>query len=591
MTSEAAISPPTEHAPEPGPGRPMRHWLGSDILGVNRAVFLFLALSLALAYVARLRWSGDMYSPDSRYYLVMTLRDLREPVHQALADQYQLTGFTAEPWYFSHQDPTWLMVQSRMLYPFLSAPFVWLFGPYYGMVVVPILALAGGVLAVARTAQRLYGPLAALAAAELMAVCPFLTDLVAALTDALAVGIVALILLNLPLGRRAGGHNLVALALLSVMMCFTRQSMPAAAGMVFGGWLWAWLFPGGGRPRRLRNEWTAPAVVVMGTTTVLQAILSLIAGTHVGGGATTPLPVVGWNIAWEDFHELARGDRFTLLLVLAATLAVLLRFTDVVTGVFLGTAAGTFVIIALGSTPSGMRYEAVLFPVAALGSASFVDAVSPGGTRRRTNGVLQVGTTWWQEDARRIPALAASCVLGVAGMIGWSARHGSASVVNVVPTSPAAAAAGVGTGFDRTPAEHRDGAQILKEGLVAAATMKNTTDSNLWYYFDWRHTTRYRPTGPADPGWASRDSEGTVVVYYGDFSSQQFVDFAGAVSLEGTVDADSLKILARSQSAYGEDLTFTIADQKHMVHRGRATVLYPLHPGLPGTITELVYDS
>ena len=219
-----------------------------DIFGVNAAVLLFVLAPMAVGYYARLRWSAYTFPPDSRYYVVMALRDLGWSDTHALTKQFANSGTVAEPWYFAHSDSVWLMVQSRMLYPFLAAPFIAVFGVAAGM---PLAAMAAFIVmlwAVARLVQRLYGPTAALAAGFVLGACGFLMTLAEAVADTVALTVVALILLNLPLGRRARAHNLIALALLSVLLDLTRQVMPTAAFMASFAWAWATVSPDAGIP-------------------------------------------------------------------------------------------------------------------------------------------------------------------------------------------------------------------------------------------------------------------------------------------------------------------------------------------------------
>ena len=243
-----------------------------DLLGVNTVVLALLLIPLGFGFYARLHWTAHLFAPDSRYYLTMAYRDMGDTVSKALSTQLKVSGYPADSWYFAHGDPVWLMVQPRMLYPLLSVPFIWLFGPRTGMLAVPMLAIVVTVVASARLTQRLYGPFAALAAAGLLAASSTLLGLMMGLTDPLAMALVALLLLNLPIGRRAQGHNLVWLGILSVLLCLTRQVLPVTAGLAAGAWLWAVLFPAGGGRRRVRNEWLAPAAIVVGVALAGQVI-------------------------------------------------------------------------------------------------------------------------------------------------------------------------------------------------------------------------------------------------------------------------------------------------------------------------------
>ena len=96
---------------------------------------------------------------------------------------------------------------------------------------------------------------------------------------------------------------------------------------------------------------------------------------------------------------------------------------------------------------------------------------------------------------------------------------------------------------------------------------------------------------PADPGWKTRAADGTAIIRYGDFATPQMQRFAGALTFQGTVDPNTLKILTVQSSTFGQDVTFQIADKSGQIHAGHATVLYPVRAHEPGFITELVYES
>ena len=59
-----------------------------------------------------------------------------------------------------------------------------------------------------------------------------------------------------------------------------------------------------------------------------------------------------------------------------------------------------------------------------------------------------------------------------------------------------------------------------------------------------------------------------------------------------TVVSNSVRIVSRHVSAYGEDVTFTVKDTSGNPHRGTATTLYPIwNPKDPGIVTSLVFDA
>jgi hypothetical protein len=376
--------------------------------------------------------------------------------------------------------------------------------------------------------------------------------------------------------------------------------MPAAAGLAFFAWAWATLFPGRGRPRRLRNDWLWPSAIVVGTTVFVHLLETRISGR--GTGSQVSLisgdPTgVAWNITHDDVLSTVHGDRALAALLVCAMLFVLIRFTDVVAGLFLGAVAGTYLIVIAGVSSSNMRYEAIMFPVAGLAIGALFHHLAPAALR---GGVVGDGTlrsdrlpvvdTWWQRDRRRVPALGAVGVVGLAFLVGWSATHGSRSMAGAVPTAPSAAAALAGDPNAALPA-HVVPAETILSGAFTQANKAVQGASNYFVvYADWRHPFRFRPMATDQPGWYHRDADGTVVIYPGDVSSWDWNKLARGFTYNGTVDPSTVKVISRTTSQYGEDVTFTVSDGK-TVHQGHATVLYPIRAELFGIVTELVFDS
>jgi hypothetical protein len=596
-------------------GRRRPGWLRRrDVFGLDATVALLLVIPLGIGLAAHMRW-GSLYPPDSRYYVTMTLRDMGMSPAKALTGQLKVTGWPAESWYFSSTDPVWRMVQPRMLYPLLSVPFVWLMGPVAGMAVVPALSMAVAVLASARLVQRLYGPFAALAAAGLFAATGVSTWLTMAITDAPAIALVALIMLRLPLRRRTSTRDLIWLALYSVLLCMTRQVTPMIAGLVCGGWLWTWLFPVQGRPRSPRTEWLAPAAVVTGVSLAGQTAFSwaypydvtqqfLYASDRATlAGALLKLPSTAWSLARSEVVNMLENDRYLLFLMAAALVYALLRFRDVTAGLFLGGLAGTAAIAIANGVPSGMRYESVLIPAAVLVVGALAHDLGPVGLRSAGPEDLAArvvprprARSMSVRPGRRVRVprgvgLAAAGLAAVTGAVGWSAAHGSRSIVGPVRTAPAAAAALSGSGHAVVPVSREPADLILRDGLTQAELMAGNAGNWLYMIVDWRHPIRYRPLGPADPGWTSRLPDGTAIVRFGDFTLPQQIRFGSALSLHATVAPQTLTVLHRRTSRFGEDVTFRVADREGHEHTGSATVLYPLRPLVTGLITQLVFAS
>jgi hypothetical protein len=572
-----------------------------EVFGVDVFVLAVVLVPLALGLVAHVCWD-KLFFPDSRYYLVMAYRDMGDSAAAALRTQQKVTGIPAATWYFAGSDPVWHMVQPRLLYPLLSVPFVWLAGPRLGMVVVPVLSALVAVIACARLTQRLYGPAVALVAAGALAASVTVTNIVVALTDPLAVALVALSLLNLPIRKRLQGHNFVWLGVLSAALCMTRQVTPMVVGLAAAGSLWALLpsrVAGADRPRR---QWLLATATISGVTVGGQIISMLVApydATNqflLAGHQTTMtaaiehLPRMAWQITKAEAGLMVRTDVVLTMLAIAAALSAITRFREVEAWLLGGAAVGTYALMLANGIPSFLRYESILFPIAALCTAGLLHRWLPGPLLRASAPSRPIpsrrGGSW------RVPALAAVAVVLCVSGIGWSATHGSASLVGDVPTSPAPSAALAGQPGAAAPIRTVSAQTVLRAALGQAMRAYATRDvGGLILYFDWRHPLRYTPAGPGDPGWSGRQPDGSAVIRYGDFVELAPVEVAAGLVQSGQYVSRSLEVSSSRVSRYGEDVTFTISDRLGHVHRGRATVLYPTQSTGLGTITELVYES
>jgi hypothetical protein len=573
------------------------------VFGVDVFVLAIVLSPLALGLVAHVYWD-KLFFPDSRYYLVMTYRDMGHSAADALGTQQKVTGIPAAPWYFAGSDPVWHMVQPRLLYPLLSVPFVWAAGPRLGMVAVPALSAVVAVVACARLTQRLHGPAVALLAAGTLAASITVTDLVAALTDPLAVALVALLLLNLPIRKRLRGHDFVWLGVLSAALCMTRQITPTVLGLAVAGAIWALLPSRIGSAGKPRRQWLAAAATIS-TVTVGGQIISMLVAPYDAtnqfllaahqtsmSAAIAHLPGMAWQITAAETALLARTDVMLTLLAIGAALYAITRFREAESWLLLGAAGGTYALMLANGIPSFLRYESVLFPIATVCAAGLLPRWLPEPLLRSCAPMRMAPVPRARAAPWRVPAATVAAVVLCASGIAWSASHGSASLAGDVPTSPASAAAMAGQPGASAPVRAVSAQAVLRAALdEAMRAYDHRGVDGLIRYLDWRHPLRYTPAGPGDPGWSARRPDGSAVIRYGDFVELAPVEVAAGLVRSGRCVPRSLEVSSRWVSRYGEDVTFTIADRLGLVHRGRATVLYPTQPTGAGTITELVYES
>ena len=627
-------------AQQTAPGRRYRRWprrpapdlvaalLRRDVFGVRLGVLLLIfpmiLTTLALQITSRQGWN---HPPDSRYYLTMMSRDMGHSWGDAVRAEREVSpSWNLSSWYFADNDPSWQMVRTRLLYPVLSIPFIWLWGLSGGSLAVPVLGTILFLWAIARVLQRLYGPAVAAIVAGTFSLVQAVTGFTWAGTDTFAMALAALIVANLPIERRIGRSNLVWLGAASVFIALTRQVGVLAPAMAGAGWLWAVV-----RERTWRNRWLSSLIVTAATTVVVQVASMMVvkadAAGVVGRGQTTY-----WGVIRQFIHYLKivteqattymwHNDHILYALLIAAGISVLARFASDASAVFVGAVASTYVITAGVGFSSFMRYEMIMFPAAAVaagglvwlavgdrlpdsalnGFAAGAHEAEPLETRSRgfSLGIVDklAGTGFGRfldlhqprADRWKPQLILNSAILAV--VIGVSLPGSWRSSV-AAPTSPSFTAAQGGQDYAVEPLAKPAAEVTLRAAFDQAAGLAH--DSGLLQYaFDWVHLVRYRPLEPDQPGWAKRDPDGTAIIHVNQLEQDRQAQeaFGNAVSLHRTLKSDTVKILNRQVSEYGEDVVFTIEDLSGTVHKGTATTLYPIwNPKDPGMVTTLVFD-
>ena len=614
--------------------------LRRDVFGVELGVLLVVVPLLGMTLWAQLSTYGAWnHPPDSRYYLTMMARDLGHSLPDAIHREQAVSNWHIAPWYFANDDPTWQMVRSRVLYPALSAPFVWMFGLSAGSLFVPVLADFLFLFAVARTLQRLYGPIVAVMVCG--ALC-FVTPIVLfswAGTDTLAMALAAVIVANLPIDRSASRTNLVWLAAATVFIALTRQVGVLAPAMAGAGWLWHLV-----RERSWRNGWLAPFAVTAVPLVLVQAVTMVFVKVKnkaiLGRGETTY-----WGIARKFVHYLKvvthealtymwHSDRLLLALLVTAGVAAALRFKSDASAVFVGAAGATYLITAGVGFSSYMRYEMVMFPAAAVAAGGVLSALlglsvrqvpveaaipTQQAARRVLEGVggpagLSAADDVLGSDAglpepadpalpqprpqqsrlprgdRWIPLLIGNAV--VLALVLTVSAMGASRCTIATPATPSFAAAQGSAAYAVQPLARPPAEKAILSAFEQAEKVANG-DGFLEGPFDWVHALRYRPTAPNEPGWNSRGADGTAIVYLNDMdASGGSRAFGDAITFHRRVLGKSLTVLSRQTDQYGEEITFTVKDTSGAVHHGSATTLYPIwSTDDAGIVTSLVYDN
>ena len=615
----------------PRPNRPVpvlvADFLRRDFLGVRIGVWLLIlpviSSTIGLQLVSRQMWN---HPPDSRYYLTMMSRDMGHSWADSVHTERGISpSWNLSPWYFADNDPTWQQVRTRFLYPVLSIPFIWLWGLSGGSMVMPVVGTAVFVWALARVLQRLYGPAVTVIVVGAFGITVPVTGFTWAGTDTLAMGFAAVLVLNLPIERRIGKANLVWLGAASVFMALTRQVGVLAPAMAGAGWLWVLV-----RERSWRNRWLGSLIVTAVTTFLVQVVSMTVVNANaagvIGRGQTTY-----WGIFRQFVHYLKivteqattymwHTDRILYALLIAAGISVLVRFSSDATAIFVGAVASTYLITAGVGFSGYMRYEMIMFPAAGVAAGGLIglaigtfvpqpvkeseldapaEEPQPAPSRRFSLGIVSTlaGTAPGRFLGLHLPRperwkpqlLLNSAVFVV--IVGVSLA-GSWSSTVAAPASPSFAAAQGGTDYAMQPLAKPTAEQTLR-GLFDQAIGMAHDSNNLQGALDWAHVMRYQPIAPDEPGWSTRDKkDGTALVNPNSMGQDLSMSeaYGRGLSLNSTIKSDTVKILSRRASAYGEDVTFTVEDKSGGVHHGAATMLYPVwNPKDPATVTSLVF--
>ena len=604
-------------------------FLRRDFLGVRVGVLLLIlpvvVAGLAMQITSRQAWN---HPPDSRYYLPMMSRDMGHSWGDAVHTERGISpSWNLSPWYFADNDPTWQQVRLRFLYPVLSIPFVWMWGLSGGSMAIPVIGTVLFVWAIARVLQRLYGPGVAVIVAGAFSITVTIGVFTWAGTDTFAMALAAILVMNLPIERRIGKANLVWLGALSIFIALTRQVGVLAPAMAGAGWLWVLV-----RERNWRNRWLGSLIVTAATTFVVTVVSMTVVNANtagvIGRGQTSY-----WGIFRQFVHYLKivteqattymwHTDRMLYALLIAAGISVLARFGSDATAVFIGAVASTYVITAGVGFSDHMRYEMLMFPAAAVAAGGLValaigaylpkplteadteeaEAEAPLPTRSRhfSLGIVSTlggtapgrffGLHLPRPDRWKPQLLLNSAVLVVVVGVSLAGSWGSTIAA---PASPSFAAAQGSADYAVKPLAKPPAQQTLQI-LFDQATGMAHDNINLQGALDWAHVMRYQPLAPDEPGWSTRAKDGTAEVNPNSMGMDRNMAeaYGRGLSLDSTVKSDTVKILTRQVSAYGEDVTFSVEDKSGNLHHGSATMLYPIWSSKDSsTVTSLVFDN
>ncbi|WP_163513676.1 hypothetical protein [Fodinicola acaciae] len=276
--------------------------------------------------------------------------------------------------------------RSRLLYPLLSVPFVWLFGPA-GILAVPLLASVVAVVGLTVLLVRwVPEPVAVCLSLAAYALPPLVTFTLSGLTEGPVLALEVAVLLLLPLtaaderadapepASRATIVRWVAIAALVTAIGLTRQATPVIGGIVALGWLSALI-----QHRRrhggwtMRTGWTGPLLA-----TIAGNLISL-GWLAVNGASQTVLAfratgVSSWPEALQRYpgllHSIARAELLTawkyplvLLALLLAAVWFVRRPLSRPSMMLAGAALGVIVLQVASPYATFLRIESAAVPV------------------------------------------------------------------------------------------------------------------------------------------------------------------------------------------------------------------------------------
>ena len=255
-------------------------------------VVVVLVVFWALSVLARLLWNGEVYGlnygvlhGDGACYALSAFSYAGDPdkgireINAAYAEAGVPIVDLTDPDVCDN-----IKLGARVLYPLLSAPFVKAIG-LEGMFVVPAVSWLLAVLIPATMLLRrrfVLGPL--IAGSLALASTSVARWSVANITDALLMGLSALMLALLPLGsNRVQTFRIVGIGFLVVLASLTRQSWPIWIGMVTLPWIGLALRKGGSGWRATvsrSNPWFVLVLTVVPIAIGSHLLISAMLGSQ-----------------------------------------------------------------------------------------------------------------------------------------------------------------------------------------------------------------------------------------------------------------------------------------------------------------------
>ena len=343
---------------------------------INRQLQWGLVFFVTLtAIISRLKFNGlvldfdyGIYQPDGSHYTYRTLTFLGVDSNSAaerVVNWYQVHGIKHNVFLPSFLTPEtsggWSLSAPRVLYPFLSVPFVYLFG-IPGMLVIPAASLALLVFCIYRISE-LKGkqPIGFLLVLVLCTSPTVLRWMIANITDSLLAALFAVVALLL-MSKTTLQYWYWGMSFLIVSTSITRFSLPIWIGIAVVLWT-----------NRMRSQslWVFVLSAISFLPTFLYMPSNAILPANAEEGVLTKLVLLFksfFRVGFIEVAQLGALDRILLALLVIA-LAISLRYPrEIASKYFLAVLLAVWAIGAINGTLGvNFRYQMPL-----LGFASWV---------------------------------------------------------------------------------------------------------------------------------------------------------------------------------------------------------------------------
>jgi len=353
------------------------------------APYLIILGFFIIAIASRLLFNGmvfrfdyGLYQPDGIHYSIRTF--------MLLGDSDIAAASKVSSWYLEHgtkvklvnptdfipeNNPAWPVIAPRVLYPILSAPFVYLLG-MPGMLVIPSLSLLLTMFAVYCYAKSMNVPWIGLTISLFISFSPtVLRWAVSNCTDGLLMGIFSIAMLLLLRVQNSKFYRL-SLSLTVALSCLTRFCIPIwliiAALLIKSNRKISILIAGAA------VVFTAPTFAYKSESGKIPASDNFSSIQEI-----SMFPLTFLKILFIEFAQLAALDRLLLTLMLCAILVSIVNFRDLGSQLFVGVFIGVFTLGAInGVMGVNFRYQLPLIPFAAASIITFAASVKD---KRSTN--------------------------------------------------------------------------------------------------------------------------------------------------------------------------------------------------------------